>query len=101
MELPASTTTLTLQTLEGWPDWRGLFQRFKYGNTQTQARTNASYLADFRKPARSKSDAMLVQFSDTKDGPMRITIGNHFVGLLMPLDKKTEIKLTIHDDLGL
>lgn len=101
VQLPGLSFTLTLADGEGWPDWRGLFQRFTYGRTRTQARTNASYLADFRKPARSKSDSMLVEFADTATGPMRITIGNHFVGLLMPLDIKTDFQLTIHDDLRL
>lgn len=99
--LPGLSFTLTTATGDGWPDWRGLFNKFTFGTTRTRAVTNASYLADFRKPARSKSDRMLVEFADSPNGPLRVTIGNHFVALLMPLDSGKHTPTTIHDELGL
>lgn len=101
VELPASSFTAATASPADWPDWRALFQRYTYGNVRTQAKTNASYLADFRKPARDKANAMLIEFADAKDGPMRITIGDHFVGLLMPNNEASGFPLTIHDDLRL
>lgn len=101
VRLPGLSFTLTLANGEGWPDWRGLFDKFTYGTTRTRAVTNASFLADFRKPARAATDRLLVEFADAANGPMRITIGNHFVALLMPLDSLKDSPTTIHQELGL
>ncbi|WP_182359437.1 DNA polymerase III subunit beta family protein [Tomitella gaofuii] len=46
---------------------------------------NSEYLADFKKARRSTGDMVEVTFPDETNKPVRITIRDYFVGLIMPV----------------
>lgn len=54
------------------------------------ARINATYLAQFADAKRSHADAMDVTVTDDPNPMVVVRVGDHFIGVLMPLRKSTE-----------
>ena len=89
-------TSGTIDTVDaGFPKWRGLIgPASEHGDEITdnhetpdayRFRCNPKYLAEFAKAARGQADYMTVEPMMGSNRPIAIRVGEHFLGLLMPV----------------
>ncbi|RYE41299.1 MAG: hypothetical protein EOP24_37465 [Hyphomicrobiales bacterium] len=102
--LPTLNSTFDVVQRDKFPDWRKIVTGNSYRAGTGSALVKPCFFGDFNKVVRTPGeDNALIETSAAPGGPTRITVGSHFVGLLMPVKDSPENNLAgvARADLGI